>query len=538
MTSAAALPARAAGGSPTCDASTRTWPWLAVLLCAGVAALSLAHIRLKAPVITNDGYQYLDGAASVVTDGCIITGVAEFDEEVLQGILPIKLTHFPPGYPLLIAGLSHLGVTRETAGYLISATGYLLSIWLMWDIGILLGGPPLLTFILTALWITNRESVLFASAVQTESLFIALFLGIVALVARDLKAEGGNPALLAAIGGLAGAAYWLRYAGLLLAPPALLYILWRWWRNRETLPWALAGVFAAFALVVPIQVRNIMYSGSWRGWVPGHVPQDWGYSLVRLIPVSYHIVLGDLSVIPLAIWVALSALAIVIMSRWGFRAWRRGDWSAPGSFLPLALAWIGVFVLCYVGGILAAGNNSLAPDVMRYNLPVYPLLLAGLAGAASLFPFDSLRLALVITATAVLGLQGLTFAAQPGHSPTQNDGGGSPGKRVPGAASSKLAPQSSAARNCDRIGTGPASSLPFATSRCFHLGAAGRIRTTFGRCGVLRAHVPLQSQIPPALSRYAASRKVISFSGGSYFRARARLAEVAYSDTRRSGVRM
>jgi hypothetical protein len=413
VTTATALPGPAARESSTSHVPARTWPWLAVLLCVGAMALWLSHGWLKAPYITNDGYEYLDGAASLASGGCFCTGTAQDDTEVGHGRLPIELTHFPPGYPLLIAGISHLGVSRETAGYLISAAAYLVSIWLLWDIGILLGGPPVLTFILAALWITNYQSIVYASAILTESLFIAMWLAMTLLFVRDLKAEGRKPALLVLIGGLAGAAYWLRYAGLLLAPPALLYILWRCWRNRETMPWALSGVFAVFFLVVPVQIRNVIYSGYWRGWSPSHVPHAWGHSLVRLIAVSYQIALGDLAVIPLSIWVVLSALTIVIVLRWGFGAWQRGEWSTPGKFLPLALAWIGVFVLSYVAGIMGAPVSSLDMDMTRYNLPVYPVLLAALAGAASLFPFTALRLTLAITATAVLVLQGLTFTQRP-----------------------------------------------------------------------------------------------------------------------------
>ena len=88
------------------------------------------------------------------------------------GAIAYQVDPFPAGlFSLDSRDVTFWQVTRETAGYLISAAGFLLSIWLLWDTGIQLGGPPLLTFILTAVWITNQRSVLYASAVQTESIF-------------------------------------------------------------------------------------------------------------------------------------------------------------------------------------------------------------------------------------------------------------------------------------------------------------------------------------------------------------------------------
>ena len=236
-------------------------------------------------------------------------------------------------------------------------------------------------------------------------------------------------------------------------------------------------------MVVPIQVRNIIYSGSWRGSAESHVPHYWSYSLVQLIAISDHIVLGDLNVIPLAIWVILLVLAIVVMLRWGFGAWRRGDWSVPGKFLPLALAWIGIFALCYVAGIMAGSISSLEPDVMRYNLPVYPLLLAGLAGATSLFRFDALRMALAMARPRQCWVyKRLSFAAQLGPSATHDYG-----CRSPGADASPGQPLRSWL--LDRVPRGRGHRGATEDRRChyllvqrpvdFHPGAAGSIGATF-----------------------------------------------------------
>src|SRR5437868_8709140 len=136
--------------------------------------------------------------------------MAHFDEQLHIGHLPVPMTHYSPGYPLLIAGVSRLGLTGESAGYLISVVGFLVAIWLMWDVGRALGARPLLAFVFVLPWIAHRDALVYASAVVGESLFAAVLIGTVALIVRDLKTECRRPALLVGIGGLAGAAYFLR----------------------------------------------------------------------------------------------------------------------------------------------------------------------------------------------------------------------------------------------------------------------------------------------------------------------------------------
>ena len=181
----------------------REWLWLACLLSLGVAALWISHEWLAAPVLTNDSYQYLDAAASVASGECLCTRLAHFDEQVAAGRMPIAFTHFPPGYPLLIAGLSRLRMSLETASYVISAIAFLLTIWLIWDTGLALGGTQLMSSLSAALWIANHGAILYASAVLTESVFMMVFAAVVALVIGDVMTHGSKPARLVGIGGLA-----------------------------------------------------------------------------------------------------------------------------------------------------------------------------------------------------------------------------------------------------------------------------------------------------------------------------------------------
>ena len=283
----------------------REWRWLAGLLSIGAFALWFSNGWLAAPLITNDSYQYLDAASSVASGGCLCLGMAHFDEQIAAGRLPVAQTHYPPGYPLFIAGLSTLGPQLDVAGYAISAAGFLLCILLIWDIGCALGASRPAIAIAALLWILNSSALTYASAVLTESAFTAVVAALVALVARDLKSEGGNPRLLVAIGTLAGLAYCLRYAGLFLIPPVLLYLAWRWRRNRESLPWALAGALAICCFVLPIQIRNIVLMGSWRGQLLTSTSHNPLPAIMPTVVAWHWLVLGGHTFLSLGMWLGL-----------------------------------------------------------------------------------------------------------------------------------------------------------------------------------------------------------------------------------------
>lgn len=377
---------------------------LALLLLSGIAALWLLHGWLRAPYITNDGYQYLDAAANLVSSGCLCTNVVHFDEQAAAKRMPVPLTHFPPAYPLLIAGLIRLGLTPETSGYLISAIGFLIGIWLLWDIATVLGGSPLTTFAFGALWIVHYGALFYASAILSESAFTAVILALIAIVVRDLRAEGKHPPLLVGLGALAGVAFALRTAGLFLILPTLLYVSWRWWRNRETFPWALASVCAMCLFVVPVEILKLVYAGAWLGGYEAASANPPALIMSLTIEAFYRIFLSEYRngsrQAEAQVFLALIVAACLL----GFLGWRRGIWAGSGKLLPRGLAAIGIFTIPYVIGIFAASMRTNAVDLLRYYLPAYPPLLAGLAALVSSIRITALRLGLTGMALLIVAL--------------------------------------------------------------------------------------------------------------------------------------
>jgi len=381
--------------------------WIAACLLASTGALWFSARWMAAPYITNDGYQYLDAASNFARGAGLCTRIAHFDEQV-TGRMPVPFTHFAPGYPLLAAALSRSGLPVETAGWLISALGFLVTVWLIWDVGLVLGARPPVIAAVALLWISNSEALRLASFVVTEDVFTAALMALAALMLRDMRDAGRRPWLLPAIGAAAGVSYWLRYAGLFLVPVAVIYILWRWRRHRATLPWAAAGLLAAGMLVVPIQIRNIVYTGSWRGGFTGAGGNKLSVVLGAAVKSFYHLVLGAGVPVRLDIWLAGSALSLLLLCFFAIRQPRRA-WKFP----PGAPAWMGLLLAAYLGGILLTALTSIAMELARYFMPVYPLLLACFAALISPVAVGRRYVAVAVMALAVIVIQSRSLAIGP-----------------------------------------------------------------------------------------------------------------------------
>lgn len=93
-------------------------PLLLLPVLIYVTALALAVIAWGPTYIQNDGVQYLSTANNWLKGQGFSTNALLFDPH-LQATLPAPQTVWPPGYPLLIALLSHLGISTTHAAIVI-----------------------------------------------------------------------------------------------------------------------------------------------------------------------------------------------------------------------------------------------------------------------------------------------------------------------------------------------------------------------------------------------------------------------------------
>lgn len=352
--------------------------WFLISLLAGVLSIILYSRHIGAPVLANDSYQYLDAAAHVASGKCLCTTVAHFDEQVAWGRMPIPFTHFGPGYPIAIAGLKVVGMPGEIGGYILSVAGYLLVICLTWLTCSFLELKPWAIVLICAAWSLNSIALDFGVSVGTDSLFTAILTAIGAIIAYDVRHfDRPRPVLLLAMGALVGSSYWLRQPGLFLVLPLYLYLYWRYALERSVWPYALGAALIAGLLIVPVIIRNLVYTHSWNsGFANGrHTP--WREVVVETIKAPYHILFGVQAVARADIWTVIFLLSgVVVVWRAIHRLRHPAQSLLPGTS-PTILVWLGVFAVTFAAGILAAEFSTYAASEVRYNFPVFPLVLIG-----------------------------------------------------------------------------------------------------------------------------------------------------------------
>ena len=342
--------------------------WLPLVLLSGLAALWLSHNTTRAPFVSNDGTQYVDAAEHLRSGKCLCTSVAHFDEQVDFGHLPVPFTHFAPGYPILLAALMAVGIEPESAGHLISALAFLITLGAMWDIGLRLSAGPAALFLVSLLWLSNALALEYAGTVGADSALAAIFCATVALVVRDIQTRGTGRWHPFAVGIAAAASYWVKYAGLFVVSAAVFYLVFRAWRWREGRLGAAGGIAAAVLFSAPIPIHNILYQGSWKGGFQTGRHHTASFAVIETVKALYHLVFGANATARLDAWEAIAGVSLIVAVVLILRS---------RHFPPrlVELIWVAVFMAAIAGGVAVVAMQSIANDLLRYNFPVYPLLL-------------------------------------------------------------------------------------------------------------------------------------------------------------------
>ena len=350
---------------------------LLAALAACFAAWILHGVAAAAPVgsFYDDGF-YVALARSMATGG-------GFHTANLPGSPPS--THYPPGYPLVLAALWHFAAfpaVLET--YLlfnalcmgaIAAGAY----WLSRRVLLLSSAISVAIAIAGAVSI---PPMLLGAVVLSESLFLALLLPLLAIAERVTQRAGVRGAMLLALA--AGAATLVRTQGIALLPAiALMYVLHG--RRRESLAYSATFIFVmlpwllwqhAYGSVVAPEIRgqyepySAWLAAGLREGGPGFLWQVIGLNLRS----AMEIIVRPLAVSSAGIARAVALLAVLATTIAGVVAWRR---RAPVSLLflaaylamviawpfsPLRFIW-GAWVLVLL--LLGAGVHALRTEGPR-----------------------------------------------------------------------------------------------------------------------------------------------------------------------------
>ncbi len=240
-----------------------------VLWWAALMVLLAVRLATAGASLTNDGYQYLSEAGNIRSGNGFSTSIVHFDEEQSHGRIPAPLTTFPPGYPAIIALLSYLGLSLKTSAVLCSALPAIalvpLTVRLCQEAESDRNGTRFALAIVEG----NCLGLVLGTAVNADVLFTSLSCG--AIVAYWIGLHPGNAASrtrgwLFACGILAGAAYCVRYAAILLLIALISFIVLQALLARRIKTIVSAWpLLSAFLLIGPLMLRNYLAVGSWRG---------------------------------------------------------------------------------------------------------------------------------------------------------------------------------------------------------------------------------------------------------------------------------
>lgn len=350
--------------------------------CAVAAAFACAHLRVtRGPVFANDSYIYLSAADNFLTGLPGYTSIVHFDSERSFGRVPAPLTTFPPGYPAAIGAVRAIsGIPTSWSACAVSIMAFVLLVAVCARAARLLGvGPPLTRFLLVWL-IGNSWGAVFGTGVLTESLFTLTSLAALTLLVSAMQkpASTSHAAMLFVAGGiLAGASYWVRYAGLFLFAATASFFLVRLLvvRDRSSRLAALS-VGCAAALIGAGVARNSLLVGTWKGGNTKSVHHPLVGVIHDFALWNYHLLLGGIASSRFGAGdVLLCAGALVLGGSLvaGFRL-ERGAWTLRRIILgrPALPLW---YLIVYCAGMLYLGVTSVISFEPRMFYPVLPVML-------------------------------------------------------------------------------------------------------------------------------------------------------------------
>lgn len=358
--------------------------WALVTLT--VAATMLAA---RPHPLTNDSYRYLDAAAQLRAGHGLTATVAYYDLERAHGRIPFALTHWPPGYPAVIAAASPLGggdLERAARGISVVATAASAGL-LVWTLQ-MAGVSTLLRGVLLVLYASNAVTLTYATAAASESLFMFVTMASLAALVRaeDRRLSHGSwLRTTAAAACLTGLTYWTRYAGIFVIAAAVSYHLLQWVRQPTRVrALGLALTTVSMGLFGILAARNTWLTGNWRGGNEMPTSHALPGVLRELLAYHLHLAFGDHAFRP-GIWEGLLAVAFlgitiaVALDVVGTRDRSLGAATERRAEVAAPLA-VGLCVLLYVAGMVYAGATSVIAFSTRMFVPIFPLylLLAGM----------------------------------------------------------------------------------------------------------------------------------------------------------------
>ncbi len=323
----------------------RSWSlWLLVGLVL-LACAQLLWVTKLGPGVHEDSYVYMD------TAWALLHGYGfQRDGE--------PMTHFPPGYPVLLAS-AHLFVDNLVhAARWLHVLLYGVNIVLIGLAGYMISGGSILALLVSALAvILSGELLLVYSTAASEAPFIAFALISFIFLAMHIAAPRWSLLVTAAV--FLGLAMVVRYAGVTLLPAAVVCL---WLMDKRPLAYRLRECFfLAFVSSLPLAawiIRNIIVAGTPTNRPLAYHPVGLDHlkELVgRLCYLYFPVNVSLWLIVPVLL--AIAAVIIVQLYR-----------QRPGTAAKTLLSLIVVFCAIYVSFLFVSMSFFDASTTFEYRI--------------------------------------------------------------------------------------------------------------------------------------------------------------------------
>jgi hypothetical protein len=365
--------------------------WCALALFAAFAQLPQRNLI---PRLYNDSFQYLSMAKQLGSSQRIETSLVYFDTARRYGAIPAPVTWFPPGYPLAIAGLSTIGLANEGAALVLSLASFVLVAAEIWVLMRMLDPSRFAARIAVFGWMVNAHALVFSNSALSESMFTAFGLASLLFIVYAYRNSAHSAVYWAGAAAMAGASYWVRYAGLLWVAACLVFLLWQVAtsgnKRRAFLRPAILAVSLLVLFLTPLLLRNMILAGDPRGGNNTPVARPFIKMAMRAPGILYHLIMGNGVLAQLWFFAALLAAGLIVLGLIAFRAGAvkplvparqgRSQVSAPPGWAIVLAA-----LLIYFAGITAIAARTPISYTSRMFLPMLPHCIAlALCGLATL----------------------------------------------------------------------------------------------------------------------------------------------------------
>ncbi|MBI3029542.1 MAG: glycosyltransferase family 39 protein [Candidatus Rokubacteria bacterium] len=383
---------RAAGRAAAGSAGLALALW-ALLLGASLGGLTALYDR---SFIGIDGAFFVNAAKNLASGHGFATSIVWHEEQYRLGGVPAPQTVFPPGYPLLIALGSRLGLDPPYAAFLVSLLSFGAVALVIYDILRTAGHTPLRSFAVSAVWLGSPFAWFNVLGCMSEMPFTLLTLVSLRCAMQGERDPGRRDLWLAAAGTVAGLAFTVRYQGVYYVISLGLFFLVRVIRQRD---WqsARALILAtgpASVFVVALFLRNLVLTGKLTGtMLPGdplmELHRTVGWALGGIFGFTKSGLLGGSA--PEVAFVIVAAAGLVGGVCWIGRL--KIDRSALRAALAethvsLSLAYMAVSIILMVQGARNYASGHISP---RYLLALIPFGLLCLADGVRVIRFTPSR---------------------------------------------------------------------------------------------------------------------------------------------------